>query len=187
MAVKRYENGAWVDVSAIRRFENGAWKDVGFGRRYENGAWVDVWPIGIKIGESISDYVREDTRARGSTTQNVTTFFGHLETIPSPGIYTINVGEIDFTWFGNYGASSSLETYIRYLLIAIDVDTGAQTEVCYLGANSGWNSSETKGISKKTIENVQITTKNSKVYVAIVTTQCYGNVKCYSLSMTRTA
>ena len=57
MAVKRYENGAWVDASSLRRFENGAWKDVGFGRRYENGAWVDVWPTDIQVGQVLTDYV----------------------------------------------------------------------------------------------------------------------------------
>lgn len=43
MAVKRYVNSAWTDISALNRYVNGAYQSCECAKKYSNGAWVDVW------------------------------------------------------------------------------------------------------------------------------------------------
>lgn len=43
MAIKRYENSAWTDLSYLKRYSGSAFQDCDSAKKYENGAWTDVW------------------------------------------------------------------------------------------------------------------------------------------------
>ena len=122
MAVKRYENGAWVDASALRRFENGAWKDVGFARRYENGAWVDVRPS-FAVGTSRTDFIESGIDCTVPLDDTPITC-GYFENPVPPGTYTV---EIDaFGWSSISRNDPDFNAYIYFRLYGVDINTGVR-------------------------------------------------------------
>lgn len=45
--VRRYSNGAWVDISSPKIYEGGGWREPTSIKRYDSSskAWVEVWPV----------------------------------------------------------------------------------------------------------------------------------------------
>lgn len=79
MALKRYSDGAWNNVSTIKRYSNGAWVNCSFVKKYVNGAWEIIYPSerylikdgAIKAGYSVIP-LWIDYYSGGNLTDNIT-------------------------------------------------------------------------------------------------------------------
>ena len=43
MALKKYSNSAWQDISSLKKYKDNAWQDCIVAKKYKDGAWQDIW------------------------------------------------------------------------------------------------------------------------------------------------
>lgn len=49
MALKKYVNNAWQDITMLKKYKDNAWQECDVAKKYKDGAWQEVWARGMMV------------------------------------------------------------------------------------------------------------------------------------------